>query len=209
VVEVYDAPRLENTIEKLVEVHNRSCAGKNGCTVELTHESVNGRTYHGLKIPAMPFGDAQYTFIDGYLLAASGRPLLDRAIQYRATGYTLPRSSQFMSMVPRDHYSNFSAMVYQSLGQQLAPVAGLLGGMKMLSPDQSKAVGDMASQLKPMLFTAYGEEDRITVASNNDLVRLSIDNLIQGNLLGMTHGMMGLPGLFPKKGTAERQPAYR
>src|SRR5262249_2315976 len=154
------APRLEHTIEKLVELHNRSCAGKQGCTAELTHESANGREYRGLKIPEVPFGDAQYTFVDAYLVAAATRPLRDRAIQYPAGGYTLPRSEKFMAMVPRDHYSNFSAMVYQNVGQKLAPIAGLLGGMKMLSPDQSKAVGDMASQMKPMLFTAYGEDDR-------------------------------------------------
>jgi hypothetical protein len=208
-VEVYDAPRLESTIEKLVELHNRTCEGKENCKVELTQESVNGRAYHGLKIPAVPFGDAQYTFVDGYLLAAPNRPLLDRAIQYRSTGYTLARAPQFTSLVPRDHYSNFSAMVYQNAGPQLGPVAGLLGGMKMLSPEQSKAVGDMAAQMKPTLFTAYGEDDRITVASNTNLLRMSMDNLIHGNLLGMTQGMMGLPGFFPKKGTAERQPAYR
>ena len=208
VVEVYDAPRLENTIEKLIEMHNRQCAGKEGCAVQLTHEMANGRAYFGLKIPAVPFGDAQYTFVDGYLLAAPNRQLLDRAIQYRASGYTLSRSAQFMAMVPRDHYSNFSAMVYQNAGPQLAPVAGLLGGMKMLSPEQSKAVGDMAAQMKPMLFTAYGEEDRITVASNNNLLRVSLNNLIQGNLLGMTQGI-GLPGIFSNKGTAERRPAYR
>jgi hypothetical protein len=46
------------------------------------------------------------------------------------------------------------------------------------------------------------------VASNNNLLRVSIDKLIQGNLLGMAQGI-GLPGMFPKKGTAERQPAYR
>jgi hypothetical protein len=208
-VEVYDAPRLENTIEKLVQLHNSTCAGKENCTVALTQESVNGREYHALKIPGVPFGDAEYTFIDGYMLAAPNRPLLDRAIQYRATGYTLPRSAQFTQMVPRDHYSNFSAMVYQNVGQQLAPIAGLLGGMKMLSPDQSKAVGDMASQMKPMLFTAYGEDDRITVASNNNLLRMSMDSLIHGNLLGMTQGMMGMPGFFPKNGTRQHQPAYR
>jgi len=81
--------------------------------------------------------------------------------------------------------------------------------MKMLSPEQSKAVGDMAAEMKPMLFTAYGEEDRITVASNTNLLRVSIDNLIHGNLLGMTQGLMGMPGFSPNKGTPGRRPAYR
>jgi hypothetical protein len=207
VVEVYDAPRLENTIERLIELHNRECAPKDSCAVDLSHETANGRTVHTLKIPGVPFGDAQYTFLDGYLVAAPNRQLLDRAVQYRATGYTLTRSAPFTAMVPRDHYSNFSAMVYQNAGPQLAPLAGLVGGMKMLSPDQQKAVGDIATQLKPVLFTAYGDEDRITVAANTSLLGLTMNNLIQGNLLGMTQGM-GLPGMFALGGTPRRQPAY-
>jgi hypothetical protein len=207
VVEVYDAGRLENTIERLVELHNRECAGKVECAVALTHETANGRTVHTLKIPKVPFGDAQYTFLDGYMLAAPNRQLLDRAIQYRASGYTLTRAPAFVAMVPRDHYSNFSAMVYQNAGPQLAPLAGLLGGMNVLSPEQKKAVGDVAGQLKPMMLTAYGEEDRITVAANTNLLGLTMNNLIQGNLLGMTRGM-GLPGMFSSGGTPRRRPAY-
>ena len=208
VVEVYDAARLENTIERLVEMHNNDCKEKATCRFELTHEAVNGRTYHALKMPDVPFGDAQYTFIDGYLLAAPNRQLLDRAMQYRAMGNTLPRSAQFMALAPRDHYSNFSAMVYQNAGPQLAPLAGLLGGTKILSPEQQKAAGEIAGQLKPTLFTAYGEEDRITVASGGSLLGLSINNLIQGNLMGATRGF-GMPGIFQVPGTPRRAPAYR
>ena len=186
VVEVYDAPRLENAIEKLVETENRQCGGKENCTVTLTAETVNGRVYHALTIPGVPFGEAQYTFVDGYLLAATNRQLLDRAMQYRATGYTLPRSAQFMQLVPRDHYSNFSAMVYQNLGPQLAPLANLLGGTR-------KNLGDLAANLKPMMMTAYGEPDRITVAAGGSLMGLSLNNLIQGNLMGAVHGL-GWPG---------------
>jgi hypothetical protein len=208
VVEVYDAARLESTIERLVEMHNNDCAGKTACLFQLTHEAVNGRTYHALKIPDIPFGDAQYTFIDGYLVATPNRQLLDRAIQYRAMGNTLSRSAQFMSMVPRDHYSNFSAMVYQNAGPQIAPLVGLLAGTNILPPEQQKMAGDIATQLKPALFTAYGEADRITVASGGSLLGLSINNLIQGNLMGVTRGF-GLPGVFQMPGTQRRQHAYR
>jgi FecR protein len=208
VVEVYDSARLENTIERLVEMHNSDCAGTTGCRFQLSHEAVNGRTYHALKMPDVPFGDAQYTFIDGYLLAAPSRQLLDRAVQYRSMGNTLPRSAQFMALVPRDHYSNFSAMVYQNAGPQLAPLAGLLAGTKILSPEQQKAAGEIAAQLKPSLFTAYGEADRITVAAGGSLLGLSMNNLIQGNLMGVMPNF-GIPGIFQTPGTHRRQPAYR
>lgn len=204
-VEVYDAPRLENTIERLVEMHNRECTGKENCTVQLTAESANGRTYHALKIPAVPFGDAVYTFVDGYLVAAPNRQLLDRAMQYRASGYTLTRSGQFMELLPRDHYSNFSAMVYQNAGPQAAALTGLIGSLR---PGQDKSLGEMAAKLKPMLLTAYGEDDKITVASGGSLLGLSISNLIQGNLMGVTQGI-GLPGIFGPSRTERRQHAYR
>jgi hypothetical protein len=209
VVEVYDSSRLEYLIGKLVETHNQECAGKDGCTVQLTQEAANGRTYHTLKIPNLPFGDAAYTFVDGYLLAAANRPLLDRAIQYRATGYTLPRSTQFLELAPRDHYSNFSAMVYQNAGPQLGPLMGLLGQMNVVPPAQQKSVAELAQKLKPSLVTAYGEEDRITVASNGSLMGLSMNNLIQGNLGSFTRGNNFLFPGFPLPGTPRREPAYR
>jgi hypothetical protein len=208
VVEVYDNARLENSIERLVSLHNERCTGKQNCVVQLTHEAANGRTYHALKIPDIPFGDAQYTFLDGYLVAAANRSLLDRAIQYRAGGYTLPRSTQFMALVPRDHYSNFSAMVYQNAGPQAAALAGLLGGTNIIPQDQQQAMGKMVAELKPTLFTAYGEEDRITVATNGDLLGMSLNHLLSGNLMGVTKGL-GMPGMFPIPGTSRRQPAYR
>jgi hypothetical protein len=131
---------------------------------------------------------------------------VDRALQYRASGYTLARSTQFRSLVPRDHYSNFSAVVYQNAGSSVAPFIGLLGGTSLLSPEQQKSLAEVSAQLKPTLITAYGEEDRITVAGNGSMFGLSLDNLIRGNLLGMGGGIP-LPGIMP--GTPRRLPAYR
>jgi hypothetical protein len=206
VMEVYDAPKLQSTILKLVDLHNRECLPAGKPAVTLTQETASGRTYYGLKIPEMPFGEAQYTYVDGYLLAAANRQLVDRALQYRASGYTLARSTQFRSLVPRDHYSNFSAVVYQNAGSSVAPFIGLLGGTSLLSPEQQKSLAEVSAQLKPTLITAYGEEDRITVAGNGSMFGLSLDNLIRGNLLGMGGGIP-LPGIMP--GTPRRLPAYR
>jgi len=39
--------------------------------------------------------------------------------------------------------------------------------------------------MKPMLIAAYGEPDRISVATSGDLMGMSLTNLVTGNLLGI------------------------
>lgn len=147
-LEVYDPDRLQLAIRKLVET-------KQGA--QLSQESVNGRTWHKLVIPdAKPWGEAHYVFVNGYLLAAPNRALLDRAIQYRSTGYTLPRSSGFQALVPRDRYTSFSGMVYYN------------------------------SETKPALITMYGEPDRIIIATTASAFALNPAGLLGVLKLGAT-----------------------
>ncbi len=96
--------------------------------------------------------------------------------------------------MPRDHYTNFSAVVYQNVGPAIAPLAGLLGGMM-----PQRAAGQGAGQgagpkqpsleslgnAKPTLVAAYAEPDRLTVAANADLIGPSIASLMSGNLTGL------------------------
>jgi hypothetical protein len=190
--EVYDPARLQQSFVRLVEAYNRMAAANNKPALELTSEAVNGRTYYKLASPqAGMFGEAHYLFVDGYLLAAPNRTLLDRAIQYRATGYTLVRSRQFQDLLPADRYTNFSAMVYQNMGGQMAPI---LEGLKGRIPDAAAP----GLELKPTLVTVYGEEDRITVAGQGSVFGLSFANMIHLGLAEMLgHGKRGTPA--PKK----------
>jgi hypothetical protein len=138
-VEVYDTGRLQSAIEKLVQA-------KPGA--QLSQESAGGRTYYKVTLPeAKPFSEAHYTFVDGYLLTAPNRSLLDRAIQYRSTGYTLPRSAGFTALVPRDRYTSFSGVVYYDM----------------------KPVADQP----PALIAIYGEEDRVILSSTADVYALN------------------------------------
>ena len=74
-----------------------------------------------------PLTEAHYTFADGYMIAGPTRALVSRALQVKSTGTSITHSAPFLAMVPRDHYANFSAVIYQNLGTSLAPLAGLLG----------------------------------------------------------------------------------
>jgi hypothetical protein len=181
VAEVYDPARLEASIEKLVTAYNTMAPSKNLPLLEHRQEQSGGRTYYKLLIPrAAPWNEVDYVFVDGYLLAAPSRTLLDRAIQYRATGYTLVRSANFQAMLPADRYASFSGVVYQNLATGIAPILETMGATRATAgtPLQS-----MIAELKATLVTVYGEEDKITVASQGSLFGLSFANLIQ---LGLT-----------------------
>jgi hypothetical protein len=160
-VEVYDPVKLQATIQKLLNAASVAASLHGSPVVTLQPSTVNGRTYYTLSSPsASPFTQVCYTYIDGYLLAGSSQTLLDTAIQNRASGYTLPRSATFTALIPHDQYANFSAAVYYN-ASSLAPL------LEQFS--KQPAVKELTANLKPTLIAAYGENDRITFATNGSL----------------------------------------
>ena len=92
-------------------------------------------------------------------------------MEYRTTGYTLPRSEKFTKLLPRDGHTDFSAMVYQTLATALGPIA-----------DQIAALTSRAAQLAcragPSLVLAYGAQDRIEFASAGTFFGLRLEQLL-------------------------------
>jgi hypothetical protein len=130
-----------------------------------------------------PLTEAHYTFSDGYMIAGPTRALVARALQVKSVGTSIAHSAQFLSMAPRDHYNNYSLVIYQNLGSTLAPIASLLSGLAGRGGQngQNNPLA-MLSNMKPTMIAAYGEPDRISVASTGDLMGLDPANLITGNL---------------------------
>jgi hypothetical protein len=194
VAEVYDPARFEATVQKVAEAYK----------LRTSQETDDGRTYYMIAAAVPnPLTEAHYTFADGYLVAAPTRALVARALQVKAAGTSIARSAKFLSMEPRDGHVNFSAVVYQDLGTTLAPLAGLLsafGGAGVPSgPGQQ--IPDLGN-LKPSLIAAYAEPDRITIASNKNMLGKSVTDLLSGNLAG------ALP-FSQLMGTRRPQPAFR
>jgi hypothetical protein len=108
-------------------------------------------------------------------------------------------------MVPRDGHVNFSAVVYQNLGTTLAPLAGLLEAFGRGGRSPQIPLQDLGN-LKPSLIAAYGEPDRITVASNRNVLGKSMADLLSGNLLGIAGSALPLSQL---QGTRRPQAAFR
>jgi hypothetical protein len=186
VIEVYDPARFQATLLKVVEAYNREAATRGGVPIRTSQEVAEGRTYYMIAWGnPNPLTEAHYTLADGYLIAAPSRALIVKALQVKSSGTSITHSTRFVSMLPRDRNMNFSALIYQNLGSTLAPIAGLLGSFVPAgNAAQSKMLQNLGN-MKPTLIAAYGEQDRISVATSGDLMGMSLTNLVSGNLLGI------------------------
>ena len=212
VVEVYDPARLQSVFARLVAYANQQGAKAGRHAINMAQETVDGRTYYTIDSPAMgPLAAAHYTFADGYMIAAPTRALVKRALDLKAAGTSITRSEKFLALTPRDHYANFSAVLYQNLGTSLAPLAGLLSSMaeshgaRRGQPGQPNPM-DRLGNFKPTLIAAYGAPDRITVASAGDVMGARLEALLTGDPVGWAGASMPFGQLF---GTGGRKPAYR
>lgn len=181
-LEVNDPARLGETIEKLVAGIGEQADKKAG-QFNLTKEDRGGRTYYALHriLPSSQPGalsEIDYVFVDGYLVAAPNRSLLVSSLQNRETGYSLARSTDFMSRLPRDGNTNYSAVVYQNLGAMLGPVTDLLKSTTVLTPAQRQSVEALSRNSVPSLICAYGEPQQIVVTGTGSFFGLVFDSLL-------------------------------
>jgi len=185
ILEVYDSARLQNTIRWLVDKANEQ--GASGDLIRLEQGDFEGRPIFTLGSAGGEI-DLQYTFVDGYLLAAPTRALIERAVQFRDSGYSLSQSPRFTALLPADGHANFSALSYQNLGTLLGPLAEHWpgSGQKLTGPQQEK-LRDVVSRTPATLACAYGEAERIIFVGNSE------DSFLSG-LLGLS-GALSLEGI--------------
>jgi hypothetical protein len=182
VLQVNDPARLEETIEKLVAGIGEQADMKAG-QFNLTKEDAGGRTYYALhRISPSSQPDAlseiDYVFVDGYLVAAPNRSLLASSLQNHEIGYSLVRSTDFMSRLPRDGNTDYSAVVYQNLGAMLGPVTDMLKATTVLTPAQRRSLEALSQNSVPSLVCAYGEPQQIVVTGTGSFFGVVFDSLL-------------------------------
>jgi hypothetical protein len=186
IVEVNDPGALQVAIDRLVQAVNREAQKSNQPGITLHQAQSAGRTFYTIQSQGAGLStEYDYTFADGYMILAPSRALLLAALQTHANGTSLARSASFRALLPSDNQANFSAMIYQNLSPILKPLAS------QLTSGQMALVQQLGADAKPSVFCAYGESDRIEVASSGKLFDLNpgVPTLI--HLLGMSdHGTL-------------------
>ena len=184
IIEVNQSGALQLAIEKLVQAANREAQKSNHPGLTLNQAQVGGRTFYTIQPQGAGLTtEYDYTFDDGYMIVAPSRALLVAAIETHANGTSLARSASFRALLPSDNQANFSAMLYQNLSPILKPLAS------QLNSGQLAMLQQLAADSKPSVMCAYGESDRIEVASSGKLLDLNPAFPTLLHLLGLSdHG---------------------
>jgi hypothetical protein len=189
IFEVYDPATLQSTIAKLVDNFNQE--NTDGRTMQLAQHQVGSRSYFVISNSNHPNSEVDYTFVDSYLIAAPDLATISRAIQSREAGYTLAKSASFQALLPSDGYTNFSAIFYHNIGPVVGPLAAQLKSSGALTRQQQQSVDALTANSAPGLIYAYGQPDRIVVASNTGFMGFDL-----GTLLTMGDNGPFLPQMF-------------
>jgi ferric-dicitrate binding protein FerR (iron transport regulator) len=186
ILEVYDTTRVELIMAQLVTVASAKLVENGKEPIELVSEESGGQTYWSIS-GDQPF---HFTFAEGYMIVAPNRGLLDRALRYRQSGYTIGTSTRFRSLLPTDGRDNFSAVFYQDALSLLEPLAEVIASQE-LTEEQRAAIEALTQETGPTLGYAYGETDRILFAASGTMSLL--DAGLPGLLgLGMSFDMDSL-----------------
>jgi hypothetical protein len=185
-VEVYDPTRFQAEFMNLTSLLNDHIAaeGHDGRIV-VESEVIGNRTDWVVRFtgPEAQGNAMRYTFVDGYLIAAPSRVLIDRAIEQRGNNYTLTRSSAFTALLPADGHVNMSAFGWEHLGPTLGPLASRLSGA--LPANELKALQSVTTESRPHLVTAYAEDELIVISSHGEAGLGSLlDSIITAHPLG-------------------------
>ncbi|MEK6285100.1 MAG: FecR domain-containing protein [Acidobacteriota bacterium] len=190
VFEVYDPAHLQQTFERVVEKMNELAAREGKKGFQWDRSDSGGRTFYTLK--SLDFGlEVNYTYSNGYLIAGPSRALIDRAVKYHDSGYTLLHSPRFVAALPEDKQANFSALIYQNLAPVLHGIAKRVGGVTGgLPEEQRKSLGSLVGG--PVLAYAYAQGDHISFALNGEEGPIGLK---PSNLIGMP-GSFGLSSII-------------
>lgn len=189
IFEVYDPTTLQSTIRKLVDSFNRE--NQSGKSLELSEKKVGSETYFTIRSSTEPNVEIDYSYVDNYLIAAPDTATISSAIQIRRAEFSLPHSSTFQALLPDDGYTNFSAIFYHNIGPVVGPIAQQLKSSGTLTAQQRQSIDALTANSAPGLIYAYGEPDRIVVASNTGFMGFDL-----GTLLTMGHNGPFLPQIL-------------
>jgi len=166
IFEVYDTETLVNTIEQAVAKINILLAMSGEPEAVLETAESGGRTYYSLSRTGLD-GTVVFTTVDGYLVIAPSRALIEQAIDYRAAGVTLPSSAAFRALLPDNGYTDCSALVYRDLDSLADAIPTEMLG-------QLQGAEALTEGLSSGLVCVFAEPQRVTAsATGSSLVGLA------------------------------------
>lgn len=187
VFEVNDPAGLQQSLERAVAELNKELQAK-GQPQQLVWENtqVGERTFYRLK-PTTGMGEVNYAYAYGYLIAAPSKTLVENAIKYRESGYSLPQSAKFKATLPADKQANFSAMVFYNVGSIVTPLVKHVGVVNGTNNGHQEILQKLAAG-KAGLAYVYSLGDRMVLSLNTEDGPVG---LTPSSLVGLNDGFLG------------------
>jgi len=164
IVEVYDENGFQNAIEYLAEGVNAVSVAEGGNNkLALYSESIGGNTVYSLQM--LESGTTvNYLFARGYMIAAPNYSIIDKALQYQSSGYTLANSPEFIASLPSGDSVDLSAFYYHDF----RPVIDTLeDAMVTANMDTAGLFSYLETASSHFMSGAYRTEDELVISSNN------------------------------------------
>jgi ferric-dicitrate binding protein FerR (iron transport regulator) len=167
IFQVDDQNHLQQTLERIVAQLNQAVVGEGKKGFAWSQTENGGKTFYTIR--SLDFNlEVNYTYAFGYMIAAPSRALVENAIKYRESGYTLLQSSKFKATLPEDKQANFSAMVYQNVAPLVSPIAGTVGRIAAKGPKEMGAAVKGILGNKAGLAYVYALNDRMIFSVNTE-----------------------------------------
>ncbi|MCG3191054.1 MAG: hypothetical protein DIJKHBIC_00279 [Thermoanaerobaculia bacterium] len=158
VIEVYDAPRLQATLERLVTLMDAAQRKRGKSGMKLVSEEASGLTIHGVRFDSGST-PLQYAFVDGYVVLAPRKALVLKAAEVHRTGDVLLTSPKVRALMPKDGPLDFSMLAFQDVGSLFASIAS------SVAPSQNSALAELRKEGASLAW-AWAGPSEITFGSS-------------------------------------------
>src|SRR5262249_6511560 len=182
VFQVDNQQHLQQTLEHTIEKLNQEMAKDGRKGFEWSQDETGGRTFYTLKSLDLNIVEVNYTYAYGYFIAAPSRGLVENAIKFKESGYSVLQSPKFKATLPEDRQANFSAMVYQNIASLAAPVEKVTRSVEMPKGPRDMVRGLLGK--KAGLAYVYALNDRMIFSVNTEDGPLGLN----------ASDLLGLPG---------------
>jgi Protein of unknown function (DUF3352) len=165
--QVTDSNGLQNTFKQLAEAMNETAAPGKG--VNLRQHTEDGLGYWSLSFfNGKKQETIDYTFAEGYLIAASSSELLKQAIETHKSRNSLARSDEFRKLVGPEHGGQASAVFFQNNAAKMNILS------QLLPPDAGQLMQSVVGENKMSVMNVYGEESAIRSTGNSQSLNVMV-----------------------------------
>lgn len=165
ILEVYDPVRFQGAVETMVSSANAQPSDTGRDKLRITAQPVGGNTLYTLEF--VESGKSiHYLFARGYMIAAPDYTVINNALQYQSSGYSLVNSPDFIASLPSGNSVDLSAFYYHDFR---SIVDALQETASSANVDSFQFLNEVENGPTHFMSGVYRTDTELVISSNNNL----------------------------------------